>query len=108
VLLVNDFFLSFMNDGDVFLMNVFLIDNRLDVFNDNWFVDLVDVIRVNFLDNVLVMLMDYLSVGVLDNGLFHDSLDNGCFLSTKHFLLLNTGLHNWSFFMSDHSSSFHS
>jgi len=51
-----------MDNWDVFLMDVFLVDNRLDVFVDDWSVMLVNHILVEFVNNVLMMFMDYFSV----------------------------------------------
>jgi len=60
--LMNDFLLCLMDNGNVLLMNVFLVNDRLDVFVDNRFVMLMDNILVEFVDNILMMFIDYFSV----------------------------------------------
>jgi hypothetical protein len=67
----------------MFLVNMFLIDNRLDVFNDDWSVFFMDYIPMSFLDHILVMLMNYISVRVLKNWSLHNLFDNGCLLMTE-------------------------
>jgi len=60
--LMNDFLLCLMDNGNVLLMNVFLVNDWLDVFVDNRFVMFMDNILVEFVDNILMMFMDYFSV----------------------------------------------
>jgi len=62
VFLMDNFFLSFMNNRNMLLKDVFLVDNRLDVFGDDWPVMLMDHVLVEFIHNILMMLMNYLSV----------------------------------------------
>jgi len=100
---MNELLFSFMNYWNMFFMNVFLIDDGLDVFMNDRSVMFVDHILVNFLDYILVVLMDYVSFEVLDNWLLHMSLDNRCFLMRKDLSSSHILLKDWSFFMSDHS-----
>jgi len=80
MLLMDEFLLGFVNNRDVFLVYVFLVNDWLNMFMDNWSMDLMDQVSVNFVYDILMMFMDYLSVGVSHDRLFNNSLNNRCFL----------------------------
>jgi len=69
-----------MDNWDVLLVNVFLVNHRLDMLMNHILVILMNHILVNFLNHVLVMLMDYLLVAVLNDWLVDNSLMNRCLL----------------------------
>jgi len=82
---MDNFGLSLVDNGHVLLMDVFLIDYRLDMLMDHWSVMLMHNVSVKFIGHVLMMLVDDFLVSVLDNGLFY------------------YGLHDRSFGVRDHS-----
>jgi len=59
---MDDFLLGFVNDGDMFLVNVFLVNNRLDVLVNHGSMMLMDYFLVYLIDYILMMLMDDLSM----------------------------------------------
>lgn len=104
---MDDLLLCLVNYGHMLLVNVFLVNDWLDVLVDDRHVMLVDHILMYFLDNVLVMLMNYFSVRFLDDWLLDNSVDNGCLLMGKDLCLAHITLEDRSFFMSDHSRCGH-
>jgi len=107
MLLMDELLLCLMNHRYVLLMNVLLVDDWLDMFSDDWFVMFVNHILVDFLDDVLVMFMNYFFVGISNNWLLNNLFYNRCFLMSQYLGSAHISLDNRSFFMSDHSWSFH-
>jgi len=60
VLFMNDFFLGFMDNWNVFLVNCGFMNHWLYMFMDNISVMLVDDILMCLFDNVLMMFMNYI------------------------------------------------
>lgn len=58
VFLMNNFFFRFMNNWNMFLSNYRFMNNRLNMFMENILMMLVDNISVSLLNNVLMMLMN--------------------------------------------------
>lgn len=78
MLFVDNFSVSLVDYGHVLLVDVFLINNWLDMFVNHGSVMFVDNFSVLLVNNLLMMFVDNFSVGFLDDGLFNDGLDNRC------------------------------
>jgi hypothetical protein len=102
---MDDFLLCLVNDGNVFLMNVFLIDDRLDVLMDHILMVLMDDIFVSFLNYVLVMLMDYVPMRFFDDRSLDSSLNYGSTLMLENLALSLVGSEHRLLLMPDHSRS---
>jgi len=100
---MDEFFLGLVNDGDMLLMNVFLVDDRLDVLVYHVLMVLMDNIFVNFFNYVLVMLMDYVSMRLFDDWLLDNSLNNGCLSMWDNLTENLVWSEHWFLFMPDHS-----
>jgi len=78
VLFMYNFSVSFVNNWDVLLVNVFLINDGLDVLMNHWSVMFMDDFSVLLVHNLLMMFVDNFSVSFLDDWLFNDGLDDRC------------------------------
>jgi len=105
MLFMNNFFLGFVDDWDVLLVNVFLINHWLDMFVNHRSVMFMDHFSVLFVDNVLMMFVDDLSVGFLNNWLFNDSIDNRCLRVGEHLSCGCIGSKDGCFVVTDHNWS---
>lgn len=90
--LVDNFLCFLMNYWDMFLMNMLLVNDRLNVFMDDRSMVLMNQILMQFFDDILVMLMDYLSMSFFDDRLLYDGLNNWCFFMSHYLGSGNIGL----------------
>jgi len=77
---MDDLSLAFVDDRDMSFMDVFLVDDWLDVLIDHWSVMLMHHLVVDFSDDVLMMLMYDFSVCLFDYWLLNDGLNYRCLL----------------------------
>jgi len=69
--IMNDFFVSLMNDWLMNLPDIFCVDNRLMVLMNNVLMLLMNYVFVMFVNDILMMLMNNVFMMFLDNWLVH-------------------------------------